>query len=452
MGVDSHNQSRYDLFESQISQAYIRARTRGRESHLIYMVERGNDVHRRILLRITNLDKDMLQWTEALCNGPESSIPPESLVELNNPYHSDSEAEDDPASVQSYIQDPTTGGRIYPQDATSVIYRYARSIHRTTSPFVLDKIFEFKDIHKDYGITRAHICSIHLPKSPIHKISGEEYLSKAQARRAACFKACERLVYLGLLNCELVPLPNHLRAQYEYERAQALEREDPYYDRSQKNITAPGTRAYPRNQPIFWNKALTGTPDVLYPTVVCVAETLEKTGAFAPMVILTRQPLPNLQSFRLFFSGIPVHATFHKALPIEVDEERLKLIHDFTVRLCRTILNKALVCPVESMVYFFLPLPRLWKPPTHDPLHVPDIDAQIPWDLVKLSAAQFAVPIKFGTPEELEEDMSDAIIQDRWIEFTRRYRIVAIRRDLTPLSKPADSPVSVLTLSLKLRP
>jgi len=45
------------------------------------MVERGNDVHRRILSRITNLDTAMLDWTETLCNYPESAIPPDSLRE-----------------------------------------------------------------------------------------------------------------------------------------------------------------------------------------------------------------------------------------------------------------------------------------------------------------------------------------------------------------------------------
>ncbi|KAF8974226.1 hypothetical protein BDZ97DRAFT_3979 [Flammula alnicola] len=425
---------RYDLFESQVSHAYVRARTRGRESHLIHMVERGNDMHRRILSRITNLDADMLRWTETLCNSPESSVPPKSLRETINPYHSDSEAEDE-EEPQNFIKDPTTGGRIYLQDATTVIYRYAANI-RSRAPGILDhqRIFEFKDIHKEFGIPRAHICSINLPGTPIHKVASDDLPSKAQARRSTCFKACEKLYNLGLLDCQLVPLPHHLRAQHEYERRKAFEKD------SIPEVKAPGTRAYPRKQPAFWENNPSGIPTVLYPTIISIANTIEGTEAFGPLVLLTREPLPDLPSFRLFFSGIAIHICFQKASPLHLDEVHMKDLHAFTVRICRAIMNKALTCSLEEMTYFFLPMPLGWRSPPDSGLGVPDIMESIPWELVSLAAQHWAVPIKHSSPEELEADLQDAVIQDRWIEFTRRYKVVKIRNDLTPLSKPADSP------------
>jgi endoribonuclease Dicer len=408
------------------------------------MVERGNDIHRRILSRITNLDADMLRWTEVLCNSPGSSAPPQSLRETINPYHSESDGEDEGeqgGTSGEYIQDPTMGGRIYLQDATTVVYRYASRMQSqgTTNR----RLFEFEDIHKEFGIPRAHICSIDLPGTPINRVSGDALPSKAEARRSACFKACEKLYKLGLLDCQLVPLPYNLRAQHEYERNKNLEKD------CFPEIKQSGTRSYRRKLPTFWKNILTAIPSVLYPTIVYTASPSEGPNSFGPIVILTREPLPSLHPFRLFFSGIPIYIHFQKALPIQVDETRIKDVHAYTVRICRTIMNKALVCDLEEAAYFFLPLPTDWRPSFENDMKIPDIVEIIPWDLVSLAGQHWAVPIKRTSADDLVTDLQDAIVQDRFIEFTRRYKVAKLRTDLTPLSKPTDSPVC-LTIILNI--
>lgn len=406
------------------------------------MVERGNDMHRRVLSRITNLDADMLKWTETLCNQSESSVPPKSLRESINPYHSDSDADDDPEQSQGCIKDPTTGGRIYLQDATTVIYRYASNAISNV-PDVLEhqRLFQFQDVHKEFGIPRAHICSIHLPHTPIHAMSGDELPSKAQARRSACFKACQSLYASGILDCQLVPLPDRLRAQYKYERTKASA-VVPLPEIKPQGSKTQGTRPYPRMQPSFWENSSLKNPTVLYPTVIYVAKTVAGAEAFAPLVLLTKEPLPDLRTFRLFFSNIAIHIQFHKAGPMHVSEACFEEIYGFTMRVHRGTLNKAVVCTLEEMPYFFLPLPFDWQPPNDGGLEDVDLTGTIPWNIVSLAAQHWAVPIKRSSPEELKADLQDAIIQDRWIEFTRRYKVVAVREDLTPLSKPADSTVS----------
>lgn len=104
---------RFDLFESQVSYAYCRARSRGHECHLVHMAERGNDIHRRILTQIARSDPRMERWLHCLATKATSSIPPEDLRETVDPYRSDSEDEDDDPT--KFVQDPTTSGRIYEQ-------------------------------------------------------------------------------------------------------------------------------------------------------------------------------------------------------------------------------------------------------------------------------------------------------------------------------------------------
>jgi endoribonuclease Dicer len=83
-------------------------------------------------------------------------------------------------------------------------------------------------------------------------------------------------------------------------------------------------------------------------------------------------------------------------------------------------------------------------------LHMDEIVNDIPWDLVKLAADSWVTELQ---TENLEDSLEDAIIQDRWIEYTRRYYASRVRRDLTPLSKPVDSPVGFkLTMSERFNP
>lgn len=398
------------------------------------MAERGNDIHRRILSRITNIDARMLQWTEALCNGQESAIPPDSLQETINPYHSDSEDEED--GTKDYVKEPTTNGRIYIQDATTVLYRYAASVRSLADEISENhRLFEFDDIDKVFGVPKAYRCTINFPGTPIHRISGGNSSTRAEARRLACFKACESLYHSNLLDFRLVPLPSHLRAQDDHEAQRSSNKE------ISSDFKSGGTRTYLRKRPNFWSNAQKGLPSMLYPLIFYVDGKIDDSDPFAPLVLLTREPIPDFHLIRLFSSGTTIPVRSQRAVPISVDQERMKNIHAFTVRLCRAIMNKALVCKLEDMTYFLLPLPKDWRLPVNAGFRVPDISGIIPWDVVLLASTQWAVPIKNDSPESTEADLEDAIIQDRWIEFTRRYKVVKVRRDLTPLSKPDDSAV-----------
>jgi endoribonuclease Dicer len=209
------------------------------------------------------------------------------------------------------------------------------------------------------------------------------------------------------------------------------------------DVRSGGTRIYSRQQPNFWSNIQKGFPPKLYPIVFYVDGNIDKADPYGPLVVLTREPLPDFHLIRLFSSGIAIPVRTQRAAPIVVDEERMKEVHAFTLRLCRAIMNKALVSQLEDMAYFLLPLPRDWQPPIDTLLRVPDIVDVVPWDIVSAAAKNWAIAIRNESPAAIETDLKDAIVQDRWIEFTRRYRVINVRKDLTPLSKPADSAVSL---------
>ena len=57
-------------------------------------------------------------------------------------------------------------------------------------------------------------------------------------------------------------------------------------------------------------------------------------------------------------------------------------------------------------------------------------------------AAKPAAALNTQDLQTLIADTEDAVIQDRWAEFTRKYYCIRMRPDLNPFSKPEDSLVS----------
>lgn len=440
------------MFESQVSHAYIRARTRGRESHLIHMVEKDNDVHRRIVSLINPDDEKMQEWTEKVFTDPRSSVPPRSLRVTTDPYTSDSEDEDDGDPTQ-YIKDPTTSGRIYPQDATTVIYRFAAMHPGPETPEEDGHLFEFEDFIGVSGAARKHICTVILPQgSPIERVTGPPSSSGAEARRAACFQTCWDLFERGFLSYRLFPLPPSATKMDATPKTSAKKEGDGSTNpQDQKWV---GARCYLRKKPDFWDNAISGLHRALYPTIIMTDAAPDSPLPYAPILMLSWKPLPPLDSIRLFFSGVPGLVHFRPAEPFEVNEDRLHDIYMYTIRLCRAIGNKPFVCSLENMPYFLAPLMSSW----HDASNVssatwelPSVADHIPWDAVKLGAEHWVVPIRTDSVQALTNDMENAVIQDRGVEFTRRYDVVRVRPDLTPLSKPEDSPVRFSALHASYR-
>lgn len=184
-----------------------------------------------------------------------------------------------------------------------------------------------------------------------------------------------------------------------------------------------------------------GTPSItttLYPIVV--APDNMDGDVHAPILLLTRAPIPHIPEFSLFFSSLRTTIRFFKAAPIEVTEPRLKALHGYTLRVARSLTNKPLECPPESLLCYFAPLDSSWNSnlSTHWPLL--SVEEHILWDAVQLAADYFAIRL-LDVNASVDDRANDAIVLDRHVEFTMRYFVVKVRHDLTPLSKAHDSPV-----------
>ncbi|KAH9999338.1 hypothetical protein BJV77DRAFT_1058384 [Russula vinacea] len=387
---------RYDLFDSQLSYANCRARTRGQGSHLVHMMQRGCDSHRR----------SYATWFDNVLQNPESAIPPVTMLDSHDPYLSDSEDEDGPAS---YIKDPTTGGRIRVQDATGIIYRFSAILLPQGSACAP----ESQESQTQF------ICTVMLPPGPAFR--------PAHARRVACYRMCQELFERGLLDPQMFP-----RSSLKTVGQRRIPDVSCTLDCTEEDLIATistqltaaskqsGVHGYPRKKPGLWENMGRET--------------------YGPLVLLTWAPLACMSSLKLFDSGFRIAVDLQRGARFDVDAERLHDLYRYTIRVHRSIVNKPLTCQLQDMPYFLAPLKTSWlgfSRPRADRWHVDELVNDIPWDLVKLAADNWVTELQ---TENLEASIEDAIVQDRWIEYTRRYYALRLRRDLTPLSKPVDSP------------
>lgn len=428
------------------------------------MVEQGNDIHRRIVYGLARLDPAMQNWVHAVANTPGGVVPPPSLLEKAHAERIESDEEEE-ATVEDHILDPTTGGRIYAKDATAVVYKYVatHSENRTSKP-----LFE----HTPVEDGKSFQCSVIFPKrTPLETFVGPIAKSKNEARRLACYQACLRLYELGHLNHTLFPRPPIIRsflpdiyADFDVEPDWEAKGKGPKVPNPLANIVTDtngqvikgktaGTRCYARKRPVFWKNSLhLGFGGRLFATVVDIDLSEITTEKFRTMTLLTRHPLPHIEPFRIFYSGFSIEVSLQRCEPINVSDEEVETLLQYTTRVFRSIGGKPFENTLERTPYFVVPMKADWMLPTpvvssQPSLARPTVEGGIAWDEVKIGAKMWFLPLKPDI-EDLEAELDDAVLQDRKGEFARRFDAVRLRRDLSPKSKPEGLNVRALKSSL----
>lgn len=418
------------------------------------MVESGNDVHRRIISESVRLDAEMQAWSDSVRHDRCNLVPPSSLRESSDPYHSDSDEEE-----ESYITEPINRGRIYSRDALTVVYRLAASLEPTSDNILDPTLFNYHELSTTSNSLPKYVCTVRLPSiTPLSRVSGPPCESLPAARRAACYQTCQELFSLGLLDYRLFPLPpeaHTLHVQSSTSLTQVLPfttPDDEGHQNSNNETKVSGPKCYPRKKSDFWHSAYDRSLKRLYPLVISTDYSDDPSKPYSPLIIVARQPLPALYDFKLFLSGVPAIMHLTRGAPFELCDDQLEDLRLYTIRLCRAIGNKPFDCALDKMQYFFAPLTRTWNKANeiHLKWQHPNVFDHIPWDLVTLAAHSWVTPLASSNLCSLTKDVEDAVIQDRWVEFTRRYDVVRMRPDLNPLSKPADSPVRCHYLVLEM--
>lgn len=410
---------RYNVFQSQLSFSYACAHACLPSSRLVHMVENGNDVHRQVL---TQLSEGVFseRWIPVIIHNGGFPIPPSPLAENWLPCQFGDEAD---MSSWPWIEDPVTGRRLYEYDALEALYRFVAVMQKPDLPGA--PLLTTREVCVPPN-QQAWTCTVTLPAGlPIDHVTGPTRLTPTHARRSVAYEACVQLYEHGAFHNNLFPVPQHdLEPDTGGSAALAADK-------------ASGNCCYHRKRSHFWSNSIRLYKRRLFPFVVYV----DRRGVdYAPIMLLTRHPLPHIPAFRLFFPETSETIRNLRAPPLELDEQRLEALYLFTLRICRAISNKPLICPLEKMAYMFAPLKLSEEVDARssDPVHLMDC---ISWNTIELAGKTWMVKFDLEELHTSSEGVHDLIVQDRSVEFTRRYYVARLRQDLTPLSKPEDSPV-----------
>lgn len=369
----------------------------------------------------------MQNWITTVAFDPHGLIPPRPFQESLDPYRSDSE---DEYSEEERINDPTTGGFITKYDATAVIYRFVSRFSDVKQP--TEPLFEFYDTNQLAEGLPLLACAVIFPNQiGLSPIFGSPCPSISEARQSACYRACFVLFNKGIMDCTTFP-------QVTRELSDITEEEQG--SSAVVATSAKSVHRYQRKIPEFWKHSSPAAAKQLYPTIL-LPDT--RDGQLrAPMVILTGVPLPQLFNFAVFENGVPYNVVFTRALSFVVDENELNILHGFTTRICRSILNKPFACTVAEMSYFLAPVLTTWTQLGQQGNF--DMKAYLAWDVMQAASASHCSPLlQIEEGISLDQYVQDITVQDRASEFTNRFYVTTVRHNLTPLSKADDSPVSV---------
>ncbi|PIL36734.1 Dicer [Ganoderma sinense ZZ0214-1] len=426
-GSDSSLGSRsFDLFDDQLSYAYSHLHSRGQHSHIVHMVERGNNEQRRILIRLQNVDSELRAWMVSLAHGSHDA-PPKSIHVGLNSYQSDSEGED-----EDHVVDAVTSARLDRSTAVPALYRFAVQIHAL--PGAEDEKVSLSLETEEREGAPAFRYIVSFPRCTMLQIFTGGFCSTPwEARRDACYQACKKLIRVGIMDHRCFPQSQ----RFPQDHSSSVGTNSVASQDVKTANTSATTHGYPRKFPDFWKNTQSEPATTLYPTVV--APDNMGGDVHSPILLLARAPIPHIPEFTLFFSGLRTTIRFFQAAPIEVTEPRLKALHEYTLRVARSLTNKPLECPPESLLCYFAPLDSSWHSnlSAHWPLL--SVEEHILWDAVQLAADYFAIGLLDGNVS-VDDRANDAIVLDRQVEFTMRYYVVKVRHDLTPLSKADDSP------------
>ncbi|KZO93295.1 ribonuclease III [Calocera viscosa TUFC12733] len=426
----------FDAFDGQSAVDLQQSRVRKSAKILLILTEKGNQRGMRTLASHQASSR----------RGSVSSMSSESSSRRRPDRTTDSGDEDD--DDRPYIEVPETSTRIYEEDAPQVLMRYV-SI-KEKAPVTLN--VEYRAVDETQ---RFYECTIHFPPSAeLDDVKSEHYPSKAAARRRAAYLGCEELNRRGLLADLVAHADRKLRTLtkvvkpsiFDDELGVALEKKLA----KERGKRERGSKIYPRKKLDLWRDSLLVPRDTLYPAIIYL-DTGDMTlpDAYRTLCILTRLPLPRVPPFELFFPELnkapdqEVAATVMVKLlpcaPFHVPAERASDLHRYTIRLVRSSTSKQFFCLSDRMVYYFLPMKAGWTSLTSllDGSLPIVIDDLVDWLDVETAAAQAAwSPLD---RQHLEEEINDTVIQDREMEFTRKFQPLRVRYDLNPLSKPEDS-------------
>jgi endoribonuclease Dicer len=386
---------RFDLCVSAIQ--YIQSKGRARQSSFLYvtMVESKNILHHRKFQQAKSAAFELQRFCRALPDDrkvEDFDIRPEVLK-----------------SCESVIT-TEAGGGLKLVDSLACLAKYASSLSRDG----LQRLeYAVKSDKKQF------IASVILPDgSPIKTIQGVSQRTKQLARCSAAFEACRILIEKGYIDKHLQP---------------AFAKKLPAMRNARLALSADKKSEYEMLvKPKFWSLCLgPELPTILYRTTISLSRPSALEHQSRPLILLTRNPLPEIPSAPLFFGGGRTSAVrfSHSKPSLEVTAQEIKALSGFTLRLFAHVFSKEYEAEPRELPYFVAPCNISRSKHEAD-------ESSIDWDVVNY----IAIIERLEWENSPRDFFKDKLAMDPW-DGSRKYILNGINEQLKPSDQtPAGVP------------
>ena len=191
----------------------------------------------------------------------------------------------------------------------------------------------------------SFICEIILPdKSPIRGFVGMPASRKSLAKQSAAFETCLLLWKNGLLDDHFISTYHKRLPVMRNARLAIKSKKTNQYDMIQK--------------PKFWERGRDTVPNELYATFITLTPSAKLRKDHHPLMLLTREALPDIPSFPLFLEDdIQTEASCIAVKQVlKISEDELGSLATFTLRIFQDLFHKIYEREPEKMSYWIAPV------------------------------------------------------------------------------------------------
>ncbi|KAI0022344.1 hypothetical protein F4780DRAFT_769771 [Xylariomycetidae sp. FL0641] len=400
---------RFDLCKTMIQYIQSRGRARRQDSRFLNMVE------------IANTNQIQSIWdhedNETRLRDLCQTLPEDRLV-TGADYHIDYFLSRE-KSHRSYVV-ASTGAKLTYKSSLSVLAEFTDSL-----PQPSDAHYRAEYIVQKVG--EEFECEVLLPpSSPIKCMIGRRATSKQVAKCSAAFEMCVKLRQQRHLN--------------EWLQTTFIKRL-PAMRNAQLALSSKKKSGYPmRIKPNLWT--CRGIPTRMYLTIFRLSspETLDRPSK--PIALLTREAVPRLARFPLFFGKqctsdvecIPL------LVPIGLDPSAVHGLNEFTLRIFKDVFSKEYKSDPEKMPYLIAPVIH---PHDYDFTNVIDSQTVIDWACISTT--------EHGSEYLDWEDKPCQVLESKFVidphDGSRKFYTDRCRPDL----KPTDDVLQTAGMGQHLR-
>ncbi|KAI2626207.1 hypothetical protein GGS21DRAFT_530579 [Xylaria nigripes] len=317
---------RFDPCKTVIQYIQSRGRARQSDSKFYQMMEATNFEHQKALEEIKDHENRLREFCETL---PEDRLITGADYDID--YHLSKEKNHPKYKV------PSTGALLTYRSSISVLTNFVSSLPRPADVafYTADYIFQ--------GVGGGFQCQVVLPdSSPIRGAIGKLASSKQVAKCSAAFTLCLELKKKKYLDDYLQP---------------AFAKRLPAMRNARLAISSKKRAEYRMKlKPNAWSRL--GFPERLFVTVIKLSSPEALGRPSQPLGFLTREPLPPIATFPLYFEDQRTSNVEFLQLPTAFDccAEDVDGLNQFTLRIFKDVFSKEYANEIEKMPYFFAPL------------------------------------------------------------------------------------------------